>query len=100
MNKKTRFININIAFMNKSLSVTEVALLSMIKSLSKKKGYCYASNQSICDTLNVSVRTINRMLNKLEESGYIHRDTKSIGAMGKQRKIRLNPSANMADYSI
>ena len=64
MKKKTKFININVAFMAKSLSVTESALLSLIKSLSKKRGYCFASNKAICDTLNVSDRTLYRMLEK------------------------------------
>jgi len=86
--------------MNKSLSVNEVALLSMIKSLSKNKGYCYASNKAFSDTLNVSVRTINRMFNKLEQSGYLMRDTRSVGQMGKQRKVKLTESALLVDYTI
>tara|TARA_R100000951_G_scaffold110205_1_gene108016 strand:- start:2036 stop:2344 length:309 start_codon:yes stop_codon:yes gene_type:complete len=100
MKGKTRFININVAFMNKSLSVTESALLSLIKGLSKKKGYCFASNKAISDTLNISDRNLYRLLNKLEAQGFIERDTKSTGHYGKERKIRLSPSANMADYSI
>jgi len=98
MNKKTRFININVSFMNNSLSVTESALLSLIKSLSKKKGYCFASNKAICGTLNISDRTLYRLLNKLEERGFIERDTRSIG-IGKERRIRLNSSANVVDYT-
>lgn len=98
MKKKTKFININVAFMAKSLSVTESALLSLIKSLSKKRGYCFASNKAICDTLNVSDRTLYRMLEKLEEKGFIMRETRSIG-IGKERKIILSSSANMVDYT-
>lgn len=98
MKKKTKFININVAFMGKSLSVTESALLSLIKSLSKKRGYCFASNKAICDTLNVSDRTLYRILDKLEEKGFIMRETRSIG-IGKERKIILSSSANMVDYT-
>lgn len=97
---KTKFINISVAYMNKSLSVTECALLSLIKGLSKKKGYCFASNKAISDTLNISGRTLYRMLNKLELRGLIERDTQSTGHYGKERKIRLSPSANMSDYNI
>jgi DNA-binding PadR family transcriptional regulator len=101
MKKKTKFININVAFMNKSLSVTETALLSLIKGLSKKRGYCYASNKAICDTLNISDRTLYRMLSKLEAQGFLERDTKSTGGrFGKERKIRLSATANMTDYII
>ena len=99
MKGKTKFININVAYMNKSLSVTESALLSLIKGLSKKRGYCFASNKAICDTLNLSDRTLYRLLDKLETRGLIMRETKSIG-IGKERKIRLSPSANMTDTYI
>lgn len=84
--------------MGKSLSVTESALLSLIKSLSKKRGYCFASNKAICDTLNISDRTLYRMLEKLEQRGFIMRETRSIG-IGKERKIILSSSANMIDYT-
>jgi len=99
-NNKSRYININLGFMNNSLSVTEVALLTLIKGLSKKKGYCYASNKSICQTLNLSDRTLFRLLSKLESDGYINRQTKSTGHYGKERRIHLSPGAEMAEYII
>jgi hypothetical protein len=38
------------------------------------------------------------MLEKLEQRGFIMRETRSIG-IGKERKIILSSSANMIDYT-
>jgi len=89
------YININLAFMNTNLSIQESAVLSYISSLAIKKNYCYASNQSICNTLKLNDRTLYRILKKLEDKEYIKRETKSIGNHGKQRKIFISPNAKL-----
>lgn len=81
--------------MNTNLSIQEVAVLSYIQSLSNKKDYCYASNESICNALKLNDRTLYRVLKKLEDKGYINRVTKSIGNYGKQRRIYLTPNARL-----
>jgi|TARA_B100000900_G_scaffold357450_1_gene327788 DNA-binding PadR family transcriptional regulator len=97
---KSRYLNINLALMNSTLTISEAALFSMIDSLSKKKGYCYASNNSFCETLNIKVRTLYRMLNKLEDAGYIKRVTISNGHYGKERKLYVSPHAKMTEHYI
>jgi len=85
--QKTKFVNINLSYMNTSLSIQEAALLSLIVSLSKKKGYCFASNENLSKTLGLNERTTYRILKRLEEGNYIKRVTRSIGNFGKERRI-------------
>ena len=91
--KNKKYVNINLAFMNTNLTISEATVLSYIDSLSIQKGYCYASNSSICMALNIKDRTLYRILKKLEEKEYIKRNTKSLGNDGKERKIYVSPSA-------
>jgi len=79
--------------MNTNLTRAEATVLAYIDSFSIKKGYCYASNESICMALNLNDRTLYRILNKLENKKYIKRKTKSLGNDGKERKIYVSPSA-------
>ena len=89
------YININLSFMNTNLSIQEAVVLSYIQSLSVKKDYCYASNESICNKLKINDRTLYRILKKLENKKYIKRETNSIGNYGKQRRIYITPSARL-----
>tara|TARA_A200000113_G_scaffold224239_1_gene241656 strand:+ start:2555 stop:2845 length:291 start_codon:yes stop_codon:yes gene_type:complete len=89
------YININLSFMNTNLSIQEAVVLSHIQALAVKKDYCYASNESICNTLKLNDRTLYRILKKLEDKDYIRRETKSIGNYGKQRKIFISPNARL-----
>ena len=79
--------------MNTNLTISEATVLSYIDSLSIKKGYCYASNESICMALNLNDITLFRILNKLENKKYISRKTRSLGNDGKERKIYVRPDA-------
>ena len=79
--------------MNTNLTISEATVLSYIDSLSIKKGYCYASNDSICMALNLNDRTLYRILKNLEKKSYIKRVTKSLGNDGKERKIYVSPDA-------
>lgn len=73
------------------LSFTEKAVFSYIKSLASDKGYCFASNKHICETLTLKDRTLYRILKSLEENACIRRETRSIGNDGKERRIYINP---------
>ena len=87
---KTNYIKVDMEGLSK-LNFTEKAVFSYIKSLSKDKGYCFASNKHICEALTIKDRTLYRILNILEENACIRRETKSIGFDGKQRRIYVNP---------
>ena len=81
--------------MNTNMTIQEATVLSYIESLSIKKGYCYASNDSISRNLSLTERTLYRILEKLEEKKYINRVTKSLGNDGKERKIYISPDAKL-----
>lgn len=49
----------------------EIVLLAKIITMSKAKGYCYASNQYFMDLLKVSKRSIERYITDLRERGLI-----------------------------
>jgi len=93
--KQSNYININLSFMNTNMTIQEATVLSYIESLSTKKGYCYASNESISRTLSLTQRTLYRILKKLEEKKYINRVTKSLGNNGKERKIYISPDVKL-----
>ena len=95
MRTMKNYININLSFMNTNLSIQEAVVLSYIQSLSVKKDYCYASNESISNALKINDRTLYRILKRLENKEYIKRETKSIGNYGKERRIYLTPSARL-----
>ena len=90
MKNKARFVNVNLELMVKDLNIKEVTLLSLIQSLAKKKGYCFATNEMLSESLGIHDRTLYRMLNKLEEGGHISRVTQSIGNYGKESRIYLH----------
>ncbi len=64
MKNKARFVNVNLELMVKDLNIKEVTLLSLIQSLAKKKGYCFATNEMLSESLGIHDRTLYRMLNK------------------------------------
>jgi len=97
-----RFVQVNLDLpksLGKSLNFREQVVLSHIAGLSRKKGYCFASNQSIVDDLNIPYRTLCRVLDSLEEKELIIRQTKFAGHYGKERKIYPSPSVKVAQYN-
>ena len=90
MKHKAKFVNVNLELMERNLNIKEVTLLSLIQSLAKKKGYCFATNEVLSESLGIHDRTLYRMLNKLEEGEHITRITHSIGNYGKERRIYIN----------
>ncbi len=90
MTRKAKFVNINLELMDRDLNIKEAMLLSLIQSLAKQKGYCFATNEMLSESLGIHDRTLYRMLNRLEEGGHISRITQSIGNYGKERRIYIN----------
>lgn len=58
----------------KDLNSSQKMVLARIKSLSKQKGYCYASNKYLCENLSLSIPYIKTILNKLEKKNEIKRN--------------------------
>ncbi len=65
-------------------------LYGLISSLSKKEGYCYASNQLLADIIKVSNPTIQRWLKKLQDMNYIKCEYNETLKNSDKRKIYIN----------
>ena len=58
---------------SRELTPTEKVLVVAIQSLSKEKGYCYATNTYLADSLGKDKTTISKSLTSLEDKGFINR---------------------------
>lgn len=97
-----KFVQVNLNLpktIGVELTIRDQVVLSHVTGLSQKKGYCYASNQTIVNDLNIPYRTLCRTLDKLEDLGLIKRQTKWAGHYGKERKIYISPSVKVAQYN-
>lgn len=86
------------------LSSTDKLLVGLINSLSKKKSFCYASNDYLANKLYLANRTIRSSLTKLEDLEVINRvQFKGGRAITLNRLepklIRLKSDENEADNS-
>lgn len=78
-----------IMFDDKSLTLSDCCLYGLITSLTKKEGYCWASNEFLAESIGVSKTHVSRMLNKLEKSMHISMDHEP-SKFGTMRKIFLD----------
>lgn len=67
----------------------ELGLLIIIAGLSKKNGYCYATNSYLADLFKVNKITISRKLKKLVDFNYITINYLKKGNRYIGRQIRL-----------
>lgn len=59
---------------NEKISFKAKILYAHISTLTKKEGYCWASNSYFTKIMNISQPTLNRAFLELEQEGYITRD--------------------------
>ena len=64
----------------------------------RNTGDCFISNETLAKNFGVSVSTIKRTLDKLEDKEYIMRDTKTI-QKGKERHMLANTARIDADIA-
>jgi len=74
-----------IIFNDKSLSRTDIDVLSLIISLALKSNYCYANNEYLANYINSSKRTISDSLSKLKKLKYV-----IVKYENKKRRLYLN----------
>lgn len=65
------YINIPQKVAEAKISFGAKVLYGQINRLSSKEGYCYASNKYLGGLLNVSERTVSRMIGELKQSNFI-----------------------------
>ena len=71
LNLKGIWIPIEILTDNK-LSDKEKIIYTIIIYLSKEKRYCYLTNKSISELLNISITQVSKLINSLKDKGYIN----------------------------
>lgn len=59
---------------DKNLSERDKILFAHIMTLTRKEGFCYASNRYFEEVMDCTDRTITRSLKSLEDNGYIRRE--------------------------
>ena len=71
LNLKGIWIPIEILTDNK-LSDKEKIIYTIIIYLSKENKYCYLTNKSISELLNISITQVSKLVNSLKDKGYIN----------------------------
>lgn len=59
---------------DKNLSDKEKQIYSLIVFLSQEKQYCFCTNKTISELLNISVTQVSKLVNSLKDKGYIKQD--------------------------
>ena len=57
---------------DKNLSDKEKHIYSLIIFLSQEKQYCFCTNKTISELLNISVTQVSKLVNSLKDKGYIN----------------------------
>lgn len=71
LNLKGLWIPIEI-LSDKNLSDKEKHIYSLVIFLSQEKQYCFCTNKTISELLNISVTQVSKLVNSLKDKGYIN----------------------------
>lgn len=83
------FLKVDKALFGSGLNPLEILLVSQIAEFQTNTGDCFISDKTLADNFGVSESTVKRELKKLEELGYITRETKNIKG-GRERHMVIN----------
>lgn len=86
-----RYIIIPESIYSSELNYSSILLYGMIYSLSFEKGYCEATNTTLCNCLKISLRTLQTSLKELKEHKLIYVDV-----YANKRTITLLDSSGKA----
>ena len=71
LNLKRLWIPIEI-LTDKNLSDKEKVIISLVIFLSQEKRYCFCSNKTIRELLDISITKVSKLVNSLKDKGYIN----------------------------
>lgn len=83
------FLKINKDLFKLGLNPTEILILAQIMEFNTNTGDCYITDKQLAETFGVSESTVKREVKKLEELGFIIRETKNVKG-GRERHIKVN----------
>lgn len=78
-------------YLNQSLSKSSQTLYGLLIALAHKDGYCYATNKSLAEMLEVSISTINKSLAQLKQYELINVE---MNDLNNSRKIMTVDTVN------
>lgn len=76
------------------LTLQQKVVYGRVLALCHKRGYCWASNDTLAEDLGVSARTVRRHVEKLCEKNHLDREV--VGRAGGGSESRLFPANRMA----
>lgn len=82
------FIKVNTEYFKNGLKPLDALILSVIESFNNDNKLCYCTNEQFAEMFNVSAMTVSNSIDKLEELGFITRNTKVIKKAGKFTRRR------------
>lgn len=83
------FLKVNKDLFNMGLTPVEILLIAQITEFQTNTGDCFISDKTFAESFGVSESTIKREIKRLEELGFVSRDTKNVKG-GRERHIRVN----------
>ncbi len=83
------FLKVNKGLFSMGLNPTEILILAQIIEFQTNTGDCFISDNQLASMFGVSESTIKREVKKLEDLGFITRETKNIKG-GRERHIKVN----------
>ena len=84
-----KFLKVNKDLFKLGLNPNQILILSQVLEFNTNTGDCYITNVQLSKQFGVSVSTIKRDIDKLEQLGYLTRETKP-SQKGKDRRIFVN----------
>lgn len=83
------FLKVNKDLFSLGLNPTEILILAQIIEFQTNTGDCFISDKHLSEQFGVSESTIKREVKKLEDMGYIMRETRNIKG-GRERHLKAN----------
>lgn len=84
----SNYVRVNMDNFKKGLKPLDALILSVIESFNNSKMLCYCTNEQFAEMFSVAGMTVSNSIDKLEELGFITRNTKVIKKDGKFTKRR------------
>lgn len=85
------FLKVNKDLFKLGLNPTEILILAQVMEFNTNTGNCFITDKQLAEQFGVSDKTISRSMKKLEDLGFITRETKNVKG-GKERVIKYNSS--------